>query len=288
MRVKSFAKINLGLEVLGKREDGYHEIRTLFQTVDLYDVLEFRPISGPRILLQGDDASIPWNEENLIYKAAIFLKKRFGILKGIAIHVIKNIPAGKGLGGGSSNAAITLYALNKLWELHLDEKQLMEIGRELGADIPYFLKGGFCLGTERGDAITPLPDLPPLFCLLVLPEISILTASVYQQLQFSLTSKNKDSKIIRFLESRDFSLLENSLEETVFNLYPQIKAIKSSLLNLEPELSLISGTGAAVFGLFLEKEKAERGYKALKKKNSVHLVETLSREKYWSRVSAGV
>ncbi|MBE0461037.1 MAG: 4-(cytidine 5'-diphospho)-2-C-methyl-D-erythritol kinase [Candidatus Aminicenantes bacterium] len=288
MRIKSFAKINLGLEVLRKREDNYHDIRTLFQSIDLYDLLKVEKTSQGDLFLDGSDNTISWGEDNLIFKAASLLKERFGVPWGARISVDKRIPAGKGLGGGSSNAAMTLYALNELWGIRLDNRNLMDLGRELGADIPYFLEGGLCLGVERGDLIIPLNDVRPFLCLLVLPEFSILTSSIYQRVDLSLTSSDKASKIIKFLGSRDFSLLENELEETVFSLYPQIKEIKSILQNVGSELSLVSGTGAAVFGLFFEKERAMKGLKKLKRNYSSLLVEPISRECYWNSIKSGV
>ena len=253
MRIKSFAKINLGLEVIRKREDNYHEIRTLFQTIDFSDTLQFLPASNNKILLKGNDGSIPWDKENLIFKAAALLKERFSISEGIEIHTKKNIPPGKGLGGGSSNAAMTLFALNKVWDLHLERKELVELGKMLGADVPFFLEGGLCLGLDRGDNIIPLPDLEAILCILALPSFSILTAQVYSKFRSSLTSEDKDSKIIRFLEDRKFGVLENRLEETIFSLYPQLKVIRSLLRRQGSELSLVSGTGSAVFGLFRDK-----------------------------------
>jgi len=288
MRIKSFAKINLGLEVVRKRGDKYHEIRTLFQTIDFYDSLHFRRTPHNKISLEGTDDTISWGEDNLIYKAASLLKQQFNLTDGIEIQVTKNIPAGKGLGGGSSNAAMTLYALNKIWELHLGKSDMMDLGRNIGADVPYFFEGGLCLGLGRGDSIIPLAEHGVIHCLLVLPAISILTASIYKRFRFSLTSNLKDSKIIRFLGSRDFGLLENNLEETVFSLYPQLRTIKSHLQSQGSELSLVSGTGSSVYGLFLNKEKAEEVFKALKKSNSVFLAETLSRERYVRYLSAGV
>ncbi len=288
MRLCSLAKINLGLEVLGKRKDGYHEIRTLLQTIDLCDVLEFKLLSTDSIILRGDDARIPWDERNLVHKAARLLKEAYGISAGIEVRTHKHIPPGKGLGGGSSNAAMTLYALNKLWELNLGKPSLMEIGRKVGADVPFFLEGGLCLGLGRGDDLEALDDLPPSYCVLALPDIAIMTASVYSHLRLSLTSNTKDSKIIRFLESRKLRFLENSLEETVFRSYPKIKAIKSLFQRLEPELSLMSGSGSAVFGLYLEEKKAGKAFREVNRIHPSHLVETIPRERYWSKVHAGV
>jgi 4-diphosphocytidyl-2-C-methyl-D-erythritol kinase len=288
MKLYSFAKINLGLEVLGKREDDYHEIRTLLQTIDLYDVLEFLPIPADKIILRGDDSRIPWDERNLIHKAAELLKENHNITKGIEVHVHKRIPPGKGLGGGSSNAGMTLYALDKLWGLYLGKHGLMGLGKKLGADVPFFLEGGLCLGLGRGDEIEAIDDLPACYCVLALPDTAIMTPSIYGEYLPSLTSNTKDSKIIRFLESRKLRFLENSLEETVFRSYPQIKAIKSLFQRLEPELSLMSGTGSAVFGLYQEERIAKEALRELNKIHPSLLVETIPRERYWSRLHAGV
>jgi 4-diphosphocytidyl-2-C-methyl-D-erythritol kinase len=284
MKARSFAKVNLGLEVLKKREDNYHEIRTLFQSIDMYDVLEFRTVTNSKISLIGDDESVPWNEDNLIFKAAAFLQERFNLSRGIEVRVEKNIPPGKGLGGGSGNAAVALYALNKIWDLNLSKKDLMELGKTIGADVPYFLEGGLCLGIERGDEITPLDDLAPLSCLLVLPPVSISTSSVYGDFEFTLTSGDKESKIIKFLTERNICFLENRLEETIFSIHPQLRDIKNLFQRLGSELSLVSGTGSAVFGLFSDRDKAERGWSELRKKYPSLLVETLSRVNYWNKV----
>jgi len=284
MKVKSFAKVNLGLEVLKKREDGYHEIRTLFQTIDLFDVLEFRTGTNEKIILLGDDESVPWNEDNLVFKAAHLLKKRFNISQGIEVQVRKNIPSGKGLGGGSGNAALVLYALNQIWSLKLSKKELIELGKTIGADVPYFLEGGLCLGTERGDKITPLDDLAPLHCLLVLPSFSISTFSVYRDFELTLTSRDKDSKIIKFLADKDIRSLENRLEETIFSQYPQLRDIKNLFQRLGSELTLVSGTGSAVFGIFSDGDEAKRGLNELKENYPSLLRKTLSRESYWNRI----
>jgi len=286
MKYRSFAKINLGIEVLGKRDDGYHEIRTLFQAIDFGDVLEFDPLAEREILLSGTDPSIPWDERNLIHRAARLLQQDFLKSGGVEIRVTKKVPAGRGLGGGSGNAAMTLLALDRLWGLELDRSRLQDYGRRLGADVPYFLEGGLCLGEGRGDVITPLPDLPVTSCVLVLPSFPILTPDIYGRLR--LTSPHEDSKMNRFLARREFGLLENKLEETVFSLYPRLKAIKSSFLHQEAVLSLVSGTGSAVFGLFEDRRKAARALAMMRRTEKALLVETLSRERYWERATAGV
>jgi len=287
MRVRAYAKINLGLEVLGKRSDGYHELRTLFQTIGLHDDLEFHP-QGKEILLQGSDPSIRWDETNLIHRAARALRERFPIREGIRIKVNKRIPAGKGLGGGSSNAAASLMALNRLWKLGAEKEVLVEIGGRLGADVPFFFFGGLCLGEGIGDRLSPLKDLDRRPCLLVFPSVAVSTAAVYERVGPSLTSEGKDSKIIRFLDSGDPGCLENDLEKIVLSVHPQIKAIKRLLQEQGSALSMVSGSGSAVFGLFRTMERAREAERRLGREFRVLLTETLPRDLYWKGVGAGV
>jgi len=251
MRVKSFAKINLGLEVIRKRPDNYHDIRTLYQCVDLYDILDFVPKTHGKIVHKGKQPELPWNNGNLIYQAAKLLKERFDVSSGVEIQVKKNIPIGGGLGGGSSNAAMTLFSLNTIWDLKCSKEELVDIGRTLGADVAYFFEGGLCLGRGKGDELTRLNDLEPFTCVLVFPELSISTPTVYKRLS-PLTSEGKDSKIIKFLDNLEYGSLENSLEETVFFLHPQLRDIKRLFYKLGSELSLVSGSGSTVFGLFFQ------------------------------------
>lgn len=288
MRVRSFAKINLGIEILGKRQDGYHELRTLFQTVDLYDDLVFKLSPEDQILLKGDNPAVTWDSRNLIYRAAQIIRRKADVFFGVEIHVQKNIPVGAGLGGGSSNAAVTLFVLNKLWNLRLSDSELLDTAKRLGADVPYFLKGGLCLGTGIGDVLTPQEEKDPFFCLLVFPGFSIITGDIYRRYQPALTSSRKESKIIEFLKSRDFSLLNNGLEETILRHYPQLKTIKTLLSSLGAEMSQVSGTGSAVYGVFFDKKRAETAVGEIGKEYTVFLVRTLSRELYWKKINAGV
>lgn len=284
MRVKSFAKINLGIEILGKREDGYHEIRTLFQSIDLHDHLTFLPRSQNMIILKGDDSSIGWDESNLMHQAATLLKEKLGIERGIEIRVKKKIPPGKGLAGGSSNAAVTLLALNEIWETHLEMDVLKEWGAQLGADVPFFFEGGLCLGKGKGDILIPQDDLDPFLCLLVFPSVSISTADVYRKQRAALTSGDKESKIIGFLDNHDLGFLENDLEATVFRTYPQIKGIKSLIQKQGSELTLMSGSGSAVFGLFHQRNEAEKALRLVSKENTAVIAETLSRSEYRKQI----
>lgn len=288
MKIRSFAKLNLGLEVVRKRSDGYHDIKTLFQWISLHDILEFRE-HPTEIRLRGNDPSVPWDEKNLVFKAAKLLRDRCGVSRGVEISVGKNIPPGRGLGGGSSNAAATLLALNKVWGLGLSPRDLGEAGSKLGADVPYFFEGGLCLGEERGDRLVRLPDLPRLSCVLVLPAFPVSTAWIYTNLlPSSLTSEIKDSRISRFLETREFGFLENRLEDTIFSFFPQLKEFKSLFRNQGAELSLVTGTGSAVFGLFRDFGKAEKSFAEMKRRARAVLVETLPREQGWSGLYAGV
>jgi 4-diphosphocytidyl-2-C-methyl-D-erythritol kinase len=256
--------------------------------VDLHDVLDFAPLDSGSIQVEGDDPAVPWDERNLIHKAAVLLRDRGRAEAGARIRVAKRIPAGAGLGGGSSNAAVTLHGLNLLWGLGLDKKALADLAGGLGSDVSYFLEGGLCLGQGRGEVISPLDDLPRLFGVIVLPPVVSLTAEVYRLYRPSLTSGDKDSKINRFLQSRELGSLENSLERTVFRLYPQLKDIKRSFQSRGAALSLVSGSGSAVFGLFRSRDEAERGWTEAQKRHPSVLVETLSRDEYGKGMSAGV
>ncbi len=288
MKVKSFAKINLAIEVLGKRQDGYHEIRTLFQSIDFFDELEFEPWTGGRIGLRGDRGDVPWDERNLIHKAARLLQESCRVNRGVRITVTKRIPPGKGMGGGSSNAAVTLWALNRAWDLGLAKEKLMDFGRLLGADVPYFLEGGLCLGEGRGDRIRPLQDFPPLPCCLILPPFFISTAEAYGRWRPRLTSSAEPSKITRFLAGNDFGLLENDLETAAFDLNPRLKDFKSLFPREKTLLSMLSGSGAALFALFPGRDVAEMVFETARREAEALLVETLPRERYWNELVAGV
>ena len=278
MRIEAPAKINLGLEVVRKRSDGYHDIRTLFQGISLFDTLDIEPATGPGIRLEGSDPAVAWDETNLVARAAKALQARAGIAAGAFVRVTKRIPAGAGLGGGSSDAAAALFGLNEVWGTGLSRPELAELGRGLGADVPYFLHGGLCLGEERGDRLTELPDLPPLVLVLVFPPFPVPTALVYRSLSpAALTSERKDSKIVRFLETGEFGLLENRLEETIFRLFPGLKEYPGQLRDAGAELSLVTGSGSAVFGLFRDRAAAERCRADLRVRGEAVCVGTVAR-----------
>lgn len=287
MRIRSFAKINLGIEVLGPRPDGYHDILTLFQSIDLADVLDISEIPGGEIALSGDAPEISWDETNLVHRAASLLKEEAGCPKGARIAVAKSIPAGKGLGGGSSNAAAALLGLNVLWNLGLGREDLARLGAKLGADVPFFLEGGLCLGEGRGDLVTPLPDLPPASVLLAFPPFPVGTSGIYAAWRPSLTSEDKPSRISRFLENRELGLLENRLEETIFRFHPQLEEYKTFFRSRGAMVSLVSGTGSAVFGLFAEKAPAIEARRLLRERVRTALVATLPAKEYARRLRVG-
>ena len=288
VKAKSFAKINLGIEIVRRRRDQYHEIRTLFQTVNLYDELEFQILGGPEILIKGNDPSIPWDESNLIHRAAVLLRKESGVESGVSVRVNKRIPPGRGLGGGSGNAAVTLLALNRIWRLGWPGEKLRDLGGRLGADVPYFFTGGLALGLGRGDICFPLEDFPSRHAVIILPAMAVPTASVYGNLRISLTLNPKDSKIIRFLDTGELCSLRNELEDTIFSLYPQLKNYKSLIKSPDSELSLVSGSGSAVFSLFPQREQAEAAAAHSSGEHTVLVVDTLSRADYWKGLSTGV
>src|SRR5947209_6436400 len=180
LKLPAFAKINLGLRVLGKREDSYHELRTIFQTISLHDTIEFT--NDPRIVLSCDDRSLPTGPENLVCRAAEALQKRFAPNKGARIRLEKRIPAQAGLGGGPSDDAVTLLALTHLWELEASQNDLQEIASSLGADVPFFLFGGTARGSDIGNNITPLPEMDEKFLLIIKPNANISTELAYQYL----------------------------------------------------------------------------------------------------------
>jgi 4-diphosphocytidyl-2-C-methyl-D-erythritol kinase len=322
MTVKSFAKINLGLEIVGKRADGYHDIRTLFQTISLADELHLEPAPAGAIHLAGDDPFVPWDETNLVHRAARLLREKTGTDQGARILVKKSVPAGRGLGGGSSNAAAALLGLNRMWGLGLDASELAGLARRLGADVPFFLHGGLCLGEDIGDRLTRLPDFAPLPCLLVFPPFPIPTASIYAGVRMSLTrsptlsqafqagdekrgsgstpdprpscrgvegltSDGKVSKIMRFLESGDFGLLENDLEHVILRAYPELESWKKFFRERGAMLSQVSGSGSAVYGLFADAESAMEAQRRLPGTPAARLAATLPREGYWAQLGAG-
>ena len=260
LSLKSYAKVNLFLEVLGKRSDGYHEIESLIQEISLCDniLLEDR-LRGITILCPNKKVNIPSNHNNLAYKAANLLMAKFSIKKGIAITIDKKIPVGSGLGGGSSNAASVLKGLNQLWNIGLKNAQLQELGAEIGSDVPFFINGKAALVKGRGVKINTCFTMPKIWLILAIPNVSVSTKWAYGRLDGELTKNINSAKLPRLkkLQAKDImNNLFNRLEGVVFREYPLIKTIKEKMIACGASGALMSGTGSAVFGVASSKDNA--------------------------------
>jgi 4-diphosphocytidyl-2-C-methyl-D-erythritol kinase len=248
------AKVNLGLHVVGRRLDGYHEIVTIFQAIDLCDTLDGE--TADALTLTVPEASAPADETNLVVQAALLLQTRFAQARerGARLRLDKTIPTGGGLGGGSSDAAGALLLLNELWALHLDSSALEPLAAELGSDVPFFLYGGTALGTGRGSTIAPLPPIPDRAVLLGSPPFGLSTPEVYRALDAPLTADGADVTVpplfVKFAEGNDFALARNDLEAVAFRLRGELAIFRDALLRSGAEVALVSGSGSTVFGLF--------------------------------------
>lgn len=277
--LKSRAKINLSIDVLGKRDDGYHIVDMIMQTIDLYDNLKITKIDGDFIKIKSNSKDIPLNQNNIVYKAADILKKRFNIKDGVEIYIQKNIPVAAGMAGGSSNAAAVLVGLNKVWNLGLSESQLKEIGLQLGADVPFCITGGSALAQGIGEELTNIHGLDENVNILVCkPDIFVSTKEVYQSLDMNKVQKRpKNEKLIESLKNDDIKYvcenMVNVLEEVTASKYKEIKQIESVMMKNKALGSMMSGSGPTVFGLFDNKEYAIKAKEELLiNYNQVYLV----------------
>ncbi|HWS87021.1 MAG TPA: 4-(cytidine 5'-diphospho)-2-C-methyl-D-erythritol kinase [Pyrinomonadaceae bacterium] len=288
INVPAFAKINLGLRVHGRRTDGYHEISTVFQTVSLRDTLSFRAANDGKLDLVCSDPSIPTDDSNLVLRAARALRERFGVSRGASVELEKVIPAGGGLGGGSSDAAVTLAALATLWEVETDAGELAEIGARLGADVPFFLTGGTALGTGTGTEIRPLDDAPKMHLVVVAPGVHVPTAEAYGAL--GAPALTKVEPLVNLSVSRteaDFpdslcGVWSNDFEAVVVRLYPEIGRARERLVEAGARRVMLSGSGSGVFGVFESKGEAGRARETLRAEVGwrVFACETLGRAEY--------
>jgi 4-diphosphocytidyl-2-C-methyl-D-erythritol kinase len=259
LRVQSFAKINLGLSILGRRPDGYHEIQTIFQTISLCDELEFRTSS--RLELSCENLPDTPKEENLIWKAAASLAAKTAGTQGASITLRKRIPSGAGLGGGSSNAAATLLGLCRLWDIKPPDSDLLAIAAGLGSDVPFFLSGGMAMGTGRGEKIELLPDSPAEHLVIIFPGIHVSTAEAYRSLNLGLTSSARTHRIHTLYGQmrKGKALLTgifNDFEDSILPAYPAILDAKRFLEERGATAALLSGSGSSVFGFFSNEESA--------------------------------
>lgn len=268
---KAYAKINIGLDVLRRREDGYHELKMIMQTVDICDDLSFERTESPGIVIQTDHEELPVDGNNLIYKAADLLFREKGITGGVKITLTKRIPIAAGMAGGSSDAAATMHGLNELFGMGYSIQELQELGVKLGADIPYCLVGGTMLSEGIGEILTPLPTPPDCFLVVAKPDINVSTGFVYGNLRAdSLTYHPDIDGMVGALQAGSLSgitdRLGNVLETVTIKEYPVIEEIKELLRGMGAENVLMSGSGPSVFGIFKERETAESAARAVEEK----------------------
>jgi 4-diphosphocytidyl-2-C-methyl-D-erythritol kinase len=289
VRIPAFAKINLRLDILGKRADGFHELRTIFQSISLHDELRLRASRGGEISLRiegNQPLSSEPAKKNLVYRAVVALRRELKIRGGVEIELKKMIPAGRGLGGGSSDAAAALLGYLRLTGKKLPSARLLQIAASLGADVPFFLHGGRALGVSKGDEIYPLPDIPKLHILIVSPkEIHIPTPDAYRWLKakpLALTKSAVNHKLFEFCAlcwSAQGSGLSNDFERPVFRRHPRLDRIKRELLQRGAAEASLAGSGSAVFGVFPSPAMARRAAVGFPH-DQTFVCETISRDRY--------
>jgi 4-diphosphocytidyl-2-C-methyl-D-erythritol kinase len=301
IRIPAFAKVNLRLEIVGKRPDTYHELRTIFQTISLHDELRLRASksSGICLTIQGNDSlSLEPIRKNLVYAAVDALRRELRIRSGVEIDLRKKIPAGRGLGGGSSDAAAALRGYLQLTRRKIPAPRLMEIAASLGADVPFFLFGGRTLGIGRGDEIYPLPDIPKLTLLVVSPsDIHVPTPDAYQWLKApELTKARYTPKLWEFCAlcwslpaaaGARGSVLSNDFERPVFQRHPRLAQIKRALLQRGATEASLAGSGSAVFGVFPSPALARRAAVGFQDEHTF-VCETISRDRYLRKLQAAL
>lgn len=267
--INSYGKINLGLDVLYRRDDGYHEINTIMQQISLNDILTIKEIKKD-IEIECNKEEVPLDSTNLVYHAWKKMQEKTGINRGIKVNIYKRIPVAAGLAGGSANAAAVLKGLNELWGLKLSEKELMEIGVEIGADVPYCIMGGTAFAEGIGEKLTKIRSFKDKNVLLINPGIGISTAEVYKNIRLNKQSHIDIKKIMSFIEEDDINSvaksITNIMEEVVIEKTPIISEIKRDMLDYGALGSLMSGSGPTVFGLFEDLDKLQFCKKNLEKK----------------------
>ena len=279
MKIEAHAKINLGLDVTGRREDGYHLVRMIMQALELHDTLHFEKTERPGVQLETDVPGLAVDRSNLIVRAAELLFETYAPGKGVRIQLEKKIPLAAGLAGGSTDAAAALRGINELYQLGLDDAELCRLGVQLGADIPYCIMGGTALSEGIGEVLTPLPDLP--FCYIVLgkPEEGMSTAQAYRELDSMTDIRHPDiGGQIRALQEGDLTgvteRLGNVLEPVTLSHQPEVDTIRNILLEAGAAGACMSGSGPTVFGIFTEEKKALKACSVLKQEPSREVILT--------------
>lgn len=285
--LKAYAKINLGLDVLGKREDGYHEVRMIMQTIRLYDKLNMKKLNKDEIVIKTNLAYLPTNENNLVYRAIQMLKDEFNIKQGVYVELQKHIPVAAGLAGGSSDAAAALIGMNRLFQLKLTTTDLMQRAVKLGADIPYCILGGTALSEGIGEVLTPLAPMPNAYILIAKPPINVSTKYVYENLILDEKTNHPDiDGIMEAINSKDLcgvtNRLSNVLESVTIDRYPVIQEIKDTMIEYGAMNALMSGSGPTVFGIFDDLNLAKKAFYQLKvqgKAKQIYLTDIFNRKR---------
>ncbi|AEB28930.1 4-diphosphocytidyl-2-C-methyl-D-erythritol kinase [Carnobacterium sp. 17-4] len=277
---KAPAKINLSLDVLHKREDGYHEMKMVMTSVDLADRIVLKTIEEDRIVIHSTNGFLPLDQRNHAYKAAKLLKDTYNIEKGVDITIEKNIPIAAGLAGGSSDAAATLRGLNRLWDLKLTKDELATLGEKIGSDVPYCIYGGTAYATGRGEKIQQIQDIPQCWVVLVKPKKGISTWTVFENLSFDQLIHPEIPQMLTAIQDNDYSQMVdstgNALETVSAVKQPDIKRIKKKMIEFGADAALMSGSGPTIYALCKKYSKAQRVYNGLKGFcNEVYLVRTL-------------
>ncbi|WP_308784313.1 4-(cytidine 5'-diphospho)-2-C-methyl-D-erythritol kinase [uncultured Blautia sp.] len=270
MRLRAMAKINLGLDVIRKREDGYHEVRMIMQTIRMYDVLDIRKKQNPGISLSTNLPYVPSDERNLVYKAAKLLMDEFDIKEGLSMRLSKSIPVAAGMAGGSSDAAAAFVGVNRLFRLGLSQEELMERAVRIGADVPYCIMRGTALAEGIGEKLTPLSAMPEGYVLIGKPGINVSTKTAYENLKLDAVEKRPDiDGMIQDIQNKDlYSMTEkmvNVFEPGLMEKYPVIGEIRDFMEERGALKAMMSGSGPTVFGIFDSKEKMNAAVAALRK-----------------------
>ncbi|MDF0727838.1 4-(cytidine 5'-diphospho)-2-C-methyl-D-erythritol kinase [Cytobacillus sp. S13-E01] len=260
--VKAPAKINLSLDVLHKRPDGYHEVKMIMTTIDLADRIELYELETDTIKIISHNRFVPDDNRNLAYQAASLLKKRFGIKRGVAISITKTIPVAAGLAGGSSDAAATLRGLNKLWEIGLSVDELAEIGAAIGSDVSFCVYGGTAISTGRGEKVEHISAPPHCWVVLAKPSIGVSTADVYRNLKLEKVQHPDVEGMVQAIQSKDYdgicNRVGNVLEDVTLRMYPEVAHIKDQMKRFGADAVLMSGSGPTVFGLVEHESRMHR------------------------------
>ena len=265
---RAAAKINLAIDVLRKRPDGYHDVSMIMQSVALYDTITVRALKGD-IRITSNTGRIPTDKENIVYKAAEYLKIKYSVKEGVLINIDKTIPIAAGLAGGSADAALTLKLLNKAWKLRLSKNEILEAGKKLGSDVPFCIQGGTALAEGLGEKLTPLTGIPDCLILLAKPAVSISTKEVYEGIILEDIKERPDIKgMIKNINERNLEGIAanmcNVLETVTIKKCPQIEELKEKLVEYGALGSIMSGSGPTVFGVFKDTETAYNAYDHIK------------------------